>query len=70
MNSASPPMLSELDLQEDLIKARSSPRRRYPKLLHKPGDELNHVFNFIIRDSYMRPHMHPGDEKIEKNIPY
>jgi cupin fold WbuC family metalloprotein len=66
MNSAPPPILSELDIQEGLFKARSSPRHRYPKLLHKPGDESNRVFNFIMRDSYMQPHMHPGDEKIEE----
>ena len=66
MNGVRPPMLSEPDLQEGLIKAHSSPRRRYPRLLHKPGDEFNHVFNFIMRDSYMQPHMHPGDEKIEE----
>lgn len=48
------------------MQARNSLRQRYPKLLHNPGDEFNRVFNFIIRDSYMQPHLHPGREKIEE----
>lgn len=48
------------------MQARSSFRHRYPKLLHSPGDEFNRVFNFITRDSYMQPHLHPGEEKIEE----
>jgi len=48
------------------LQARISSRQRYPKLLHKPGDEFNHVFNFMLRESYMQPHLHPGEEKIEK----
>ena len=31
-----------------------------------PGDEFNRVINFMMKDSYMQPHMHPGIEKIEK----
>lgn len=48
------------------MQARTSPRHRYPKLLHKPGDEFNRVFNFIMHNSYMQPHLHPGEEKIEE----
>ena len=66
MNVTNIPELSELKLQEGLLKARTSSRRRHPELLHKPGDEFNRVFNFIMRDSYMQPHMHPGDEKVEE----
>jgi len=47
-------------------KAGISDRKRYPKILHKPGDEFNRVINFMKADSYMRPHLHPGKEKIEK----
>jgi len=49
-----------------LVLAANSPRRRHPKILHNPGDEFNRVVNFIMRDSYMQPHHHPGPEKIEK----
>lgn len=48
-----------------LRRAAESPRHRHPKILHAPGDELNRVFNFMMRDSYMQPHHHPGPEKIE-----
>jgi cupin fold WbuC family metalloprotein len=33
---------------------------------HKRGDYLNKVFNFVLADSYMHPHLHPADEKIER----
>ncbi len=60
------PALSEREIQDCLKLADSSEKRRYPKLLHSPGDEFNCVFNFMMRDSYMQPHLHPGEEKIEK----
>jgi cupin fold WbuC family metalloprotein len=66
MNHFTIPNLSEQEIQEGLAQARSSTRHRFPKILHKPGDELNRVFNFITHDSYMQPHLHPGDEKIEE----
>ncbi len=59
-------ILSEQEIHEFLNMADSSVKRRYPKLLHKSGDEFNRVLNFIMRDSYMQPHLHPGEEKIEK----
>jgi cupin fold WbuC family metalloprotein len=34
--------------------------------MHKQGDYHNRVFNFILEDSYMHPHLHPSEEKIEK----
>ena len=66
MSDSAIPQLSEREIEEGLSQARSSSRHRYPKLLHKPGDEFNRVFNFITRDSYMQPHLHPGEEKIEE----
>jgi len=60
------PELSEQGMQDCLKLADSSEKRRYPKLLHSPGDEFNCVFNFMMQDSYMQPHLHPGAEKIEK----
>ena len=66
MSDSSIPQLTEREIEEGLSQARSSSRHRYPKLLHKPGDEFNRVFNFITSESYMQPHLHPGEEKIEE----
>jgi cupin fold WbuC family metalloprotein len=66
MDNMGIPLITEQELREGLLQAHSSPRHRYPHILHKPGDEFNQVFNFITRDSYMQPHLHPGDEKIEE----
>lgn len=66
MNEARIPELSEQEIIDGISLAASSERRRYPKLLHKPGAEFNRVFNFMMQDTYMQPHLHPGDEKIEK----
>lgn len=59
------------ELQPEEVKlylgyAKESTRHRYPKILHNPGDEFNSVFNFMMSGSYMQPHLHPGQEKIEK----
>jgi cupin fold WbuC family metalloprotein len=48
------------------LQAQNSERRRFPKILHNQGDYDNKVVNFVLDDSYMQPHLHPGDEKIEK----
>jgi len=66
MENAQIPQLSEQEIQEGLRQAKSSNRHRYPKILHNPGDEFNRVINFMMEDSYMQPHLHPGVEKIEK----
>lgn len=60
------PELSREDADALLMRASESPRRRVPKILHEPGAELNRVFNVMMTDSYMQPHLHPGEEKIEK----
>ena len=60
------PELSTTEIHEYIQKAASSKRRRYPRILHNPGDEFNRVINFMMEDSYMQPHLHPGKEKIEK----
>ena len=64
MNSPVPLLPSE-EADACLRQAAASARRRYPKILHNPGDEFNRVVNFIMRDSYMQPHLHPSPEKIE-----
>ena len=60
------PYLSPSEIKEGIAKANLSERRRFPKILHNPGDEFNMVINFMMNDSYMQPHLHPGVEKIEK----
>jgi cupin fold WbuC family metalloprotein len=60
------PSLTEQEINEGIQKADATERRRYPKILHKQGDEFNEVVNFMMADSYMQPHLHPGAEKIEK----
>ena len=61
-----PPHLSEKEIKEYFDLAQNSEKRRTPKILHKKSDYLNKVFNFVLSDSYMHPHLHPSDEKIEK----
>jgi cupin fold WbuC family metalloprotein len=60
------PELSSDDINSYFDLAYNSERRRSPKIMHKKGDYINKVFNFILSDSYMQPHLHPGSEKIEK----
>lgn len=60
------PILTPLEIKNCFQKATDSPRHRYPKILHKPGSEFNRVFNFMKAESYMQPHLHPGEEKIEE----
>jgi cupin fold WbuC family metalloprotein len=60
------PIISHSEIKEGIIKASASERRRFPKILHNPGDVFNRVVNFMMNDSYMQPHLHPGDEKIEE----
>jgi cupin fold WbuC family metalloprotein len=60
------PQLPSQEIEDFLSRAAASPRRRVPKILHEPGAELNRVLNFMLHDSYMQPHLHPGAEKIEK----
>lgn len=66
MESVQIPELTSKDIEDGISQADSTARRRYPKILHKPGDEFNEVINFMMSDSYMQPHLHPGVEKIEK----
>ena len=65
MISNEPPQLSEKEIKKYFDLSQNSERKRAPKILHKKGDYANKVFNFILSDSYMQPHLHPGKEKIE-----
>ena len=60
------PELSAAEMQYYFSEAEGSERKRFPKILHEQGDYNNKVINFILDQSYMMPHLHPGDEKIEK----
>ena len=60
------PALSLEDIKYHFDLSDNSQRRRSPKIIHKKGDYINKVFNFILSSSYMQPHLHPGIEKIEK----
>lgn len=60
------PSLTPEDKKNCFNQAQLSNRKRYPHIIHKKGDEFNQVFNFILNDSYMKPHMHPGKNMIEK----
>lgn len=66
MNASIIPSLTNEEKREFLRLANESIRSRAPKIQHDKGDYLNKVFNFILSDSYMHPHLHPGEEKIEK----
>lgn len=60
------PSLTLEDKKKYFSQAQLSERKRFPLIIHQKGDEFNQVFNFILDDSYMKPHMHPGKNMIEK----
>jgi cupin fold WbuC family metalloprotein len=60
------PNLTTEDKKFYFDQAEISERNRSPYIIHKRGDEFNQVFNFILEDSYMKPHMHPKSGMSEK----
>lgn len=46
----------ELDLM--LVMAAASPRKRWPKVLNRPGEHQTRLLNAILPESYIQPHMH------------
>lgn len=66
MSSINLPELSLEDIRYHFDLSENSQRRRSPMIIHKKGDYINRVYNFILSSSYMQPHLHPGIEKIEK----
>ena len=66
MNMQPIPMISTEEKTRNITMAQSSPKKRFGKIIHQPGDYNNEVINFMLSESYMQPHMHPGKEKIEK----
>ena len=65
MSTEKLPKLSYNEIENYFLKAKQSERKRFPKILHEKGDYNNRVINFVLEDSYMQPHLHPGEEKIE-----
>ena len=65
MSSHTIPAITNAAVAEGFLRARESPRRRYAHILHQPGAEFNEVFNFMLKDSYMQPHLHPSEDKCE-----
>lgn len=66
MKNINIPKISSDDRRYHFEVSRKSERSRTPKILHSRGDYVNKVFNFVLSESYMQPHLHPGAEKIEK----
>jgi len=60
------PRLNQKEISECFTKAKNSPKLRHAKILHKPGALFNMAFNFLLSGSYMRPHTHPSEEKVEE----
>ncbi len=60
------PNMQENEVNNHFSIATSSIRNRSTSILHKKGDYLNKAINYVLFDSYMHPHLHPGEEKIEK----
>jgi cupin fold WbuC family metalloprotein len=66
MSTVTIPTITGQEKKEGLQQAAESFRRRHPMILHQQGAVFNEVFNFMMDDTYMQPHLHPGVEKIEK----
>ena len=60
------PKLNNTESYNFFKQALVSHRKRYPFIIHKKGEYFNQVFNFILEDSYMRPHHHPLPMMVEK----
>jgi cupin fold WbuC family metalloprotein len=65
MNNHIIPFLNQSESRRAFEEANISKRKRTHRIIHKHGAIFNQVFNFMLYESYMQPHMHPGDEKIE-----
>ena len=62
MTGSQTPKLSEEEINKYFDLSENSERRRAPKILHNKGYYLNKVFNFVLSDSYMHPHLHTSEE--------
>jgi cupin fold WbuC family metalloprotein len=66
MSTVTIPTITGQEKKQGIQQAAESFRRRHPMILHQQGAVFNEVFNFMMDDTYMQPHLHPGVEKIEK----
>ena len=66
MSASTVPPIDDDEIADWLRRAGDSPRQRLPRILHEPGAEFNEVFNFMRGGTYMQPHHHPAEEKVEK----
>lgn len=55
-----------INIENQFKLAEESTRKRSNITIHNKGDYVNKVYNFILQDSYMQPHLHPGHNKIEE----
>jgi len=53
--------LNEYEILNLKNEAKLSERKRSCKIIHGRGDYQNRVYNYLLRDTYMQPHMHPMD---------
>ena len=60
------PKLSKKDINQHFVLAKDNISKRALKILHRNGDFFNKVFVFLLKDTYMQPHLHPGYQKKEK----
>ena len=53
------PIIHSKEIESFFSIAKKSSRKRTHKILHKKGAYSNEVFNFMLKDTYMQPHLHP-----------
>ncbi|MCB4421463.1 cupin fold metalloprotein, WbuC family [Synechococcus sp. HB1133] len=57
---------NEETIKQYLAEAQKAVRLRTCINLHKEGDELNRTFNFLSRNTFMKPHKHDEEGMIEE----
>lgn len=60
------PIASGLEKEKSFQEAADSVRHRIARILHEPGAFLNRAICYLLRDTYMQPHLHPSNEKAER----
>tara|TARA_Y100001970_G_scaffold293031_1_gene437302 strand:- start:286 stop:789 length:504 start_codon:yes stop_codon:yes gene_type:complete len=58
--------LSNNQILKYFDNAQNLERKRFPLALHKKGAKKNKLLNFLIKDTYIRPHSHNSLEKKEQ----
>ena len=60
------PTLSKKEINQHFVLAKDNISKRALKILHRNGDFFNNVFVFLLKDTYMQPHLHPDIKKKKK----